>query len=321
MTIHEKQRGFTLLELMIALVLGLIVTAAAVQLILGSFITTRLQEANSQIQDSGLFGIDYIIKDIQMLNFGNSNQYEIKSDTPRGGVILTAGTNTSNLNANLGATISAENLVSQTNGPSNMSDIESDQLTIQFVAPTTMFNCEGISVRAGDLIVQRYFLREDNNFLSLVCDANTPTPATITEQKTNGDGTTEEIVKDNPVQNNPTEISGLGVNSQIVIPKVDQFKVLLGGMTDTGNLAYYDIDTFKTKNNMRLVAVKLSTLIRSDSSVPSQNINPAQIYDLFGSSIPQLSGTLTDTTDANRVPRQLYIATVALRNGLGRNND
>ena len=95
MNVQSKQLGFTLVELMIALTLGLIVTAAAVQLILGSFITTRLQEANSQIQDSGLFGIDYIVKDIQMLNFGNSNQYEIKSNTPRGGVVLTAGFATS----------------------------------------------------------------------------------------------------------------------------------------------------------------------------------------------------------------------------------
>ena len=60
MNIHNRQEGFTLLELMIALTLGLIVTAAAVQLILGSFITTKLQEANSQIQDSGLFGLEYI---------------------------------------------------------------------------------------------------------------------------------------------------------------------------------------------------------------------------------------------------------------------
>ncbi|WP_180113024.1 PilW family protein [Acinetobacter sp. YH12073] len=321
MNIHDKQSGFTLLELMVALTLGLIVTAAAVQLILGSFITTRLQEANSQIQDSGLFGLDYIVKDIQMLNFGNSNQYEIKSNTPRGGLILTAGTATSNLNVTLSGTITAENVVSRSNGPSNMSGIASDQLTIQFIAPTAMFNCEGVSVRTGDLIVQRYFLRQDNNSLSLVCDANTPTPATTTEEKTNADGTKEKIVKDNPTQNNPTTINGLGVQAQVIIPKVDQFKVLLGGMTDAGNLAYYDIETFKTKSNLRVVAVKLSALIRSDSVVPSQNINPAQTFDLFGSTVTGLSGTLTDTTEENRVPRQLYIATVALRNGLGRNND
>lgn len=319
MNVQSKQLGFTLVELMIALTLGLIVTAAAVQLILGSFITTRLQEANSQIQDSGLFGIDYIVKDIQMLNFGNSNQYEIRSDTPRGGVVLTAGSATSNLNATLGGTITVADVVSRSNGPSNMSRIASDQLTIQFVAPTTMFNCEGVSVRTGDLIVQRYFLREDGNTLSLVCDANTPTPTTV--MVADPADATKEIEVANPAQNNPTAITGLGVQAQVIIPKVDQFKVLLGGMTDAGNLAYYDIETFKSKANLRVVALKLSVLIRSDTAVPSQSINPAQTFDLFGSTVTGLSGTLTDTTTANRVPRQLYIATVALRNGLGRNND
>ncbi|RLL48648.1 prepilin-type N-terminal cleavage/methylation domain-containing protein [Acinetobacter cumulans] len=317
----NKQKGFTMLELLIALTLGLIVTAAAVQLILGSFITTKLQEANSQIQDSGLFGLDYIIKDIQMLNFGNSNQYEMKSNTPRGGVVLTAGNDQSNLNAALTGSITNAEVVSQSAGVSNMAEIESDQLTIQFVAPANIFNCEGVSVRAGDLIVQRYYLRESNQELSLVCDANTPTPATIIEQKTNADGSIEPIEKDNPVQSAPTAISGLGAQAQVIIPKVDQFKVLLGGVSPGGNLAYYDIETFKDKENFKIVALKLSVLIRADGVVPGGNIDAGQTFDLFGTEIDGLSGTLSDTTAANKVPRQLYIATVALRNGLGVNND
>ena len=41
----------------------------------------------------------------------------------------------------------------------NSSDaaVQSDQLTIQFIAPTNMTNCEGVNVLAGDLIVERYF--------------------------------------------------------------------------------------------------------------------------------------------------------------------
>ena len=315
---YLKQKGFTLLELMVALTLGLIVTAAAVQLILGGFITTKLQEANSEIQSDGLFGLNYIVKDIQMLNFGNSNQYEMKSNTPRGGVVLSAGAAGSNLSATLTG-VTPANVISQSGGKSNMQSITSDQLTIQFIAPTNLFNCEGVSVRAGDLIVQRYFLREDNNVLSLVCDANTPTPAKITEEKVNADGTKTTIEKDNAVQSDPSVISGLGVQAQIIIPKVDQFKVLLGGMNPNGQLAYYDLDTFKTKTNLKIVSMKISVLIRSNSAVPSQNINQAQTFDLFGTTIDGLSGTLKDTTIANRVPRQLYIATVALRNGLGEN--
>ena len=40
-----KQRGFTLIELMVALALGLILVAAATQLFIGGLLSSRLQKA------------------------------------------------------------------------------------------------------------------------------------------------------------------------------------------------------------------------------------------------------------------------------------
>ncbi|MDM1310843.1 prepilin-type N-terminal cleavage/methylation domain-containing protein [Acinetobacter indicus] len=315
---NQIQKGFTLLELMIALALGLIITAAAIQLILGSFITTKLQDANAQIQDSGLFGLEYIVKDIQLINYGNDNKFEIRANTENGGLVL----NTANIVATTVNGLPVADLVSQSNGLSNMEEIESDQLTIQFVAPIQMLNCEGVNVRAGDLIVQRYFIRDDTTHLSLVCDANIPTPAQIDEIIVNSDGSEESRKIDNPPQKKPTILNGLGVNAQVVIPRIDQFKVLIGGMDNNGAIAYYDIPTFKTKPNLKAVAIKLSVLVRAENIVSSQNINPAQEFNLFGiESLSGFSGSLSDQTAANRIPRQVYIATVALRNGLGENDD
>lgn len=313
-----KQQGFTLLELMVALALGLIVSAAAIQLVLGSFITTKLQDANSQIQDGGLFGLNYIVKDIQLLNYGNGNKYEITKSTDNGGLVLD--------NANIVATtvngISIANLISQTNGPSNMTGIASDQLTIQFIAPTQMSNCEGVNVRAGDLIVQRYFLRNDTTHLSLVCDANTPSPIKVTETITNADGTETSAEVNNPPQNRPTNLNGLGSDAQVIIPRVDQFKILIGGMNSAGQLAYYDINTFKSKVGLRVIALKLSVLVRAESVVSSQNIDQTKAFNLFGiENLTGLSGTLANQTVANRIPRQVYIATIAIRNGLGKSDD
>ena len=312
---QSKEFGFTLLELMIALALGLIITAAAIQLILGSFITTKLQDANGQIQEGGLFGLDYIVRDVQLFNFGNTNRYEMKSNTSGGGVVLSS----SNITAETVNGISLSDLVTQTNGLSNMDNIESDQLTIQFVAPTAMFNCEGVSVRAGDLIIQRYYLREDNSQLSLVCDSNTPSPLKVREHV---DGENEPQEVDNPPQNRPKIINGLGTSPQVIIPRVDQFKVLLGGMDSSGNLAYYDIETFKTEADLKVVALKLSVLVRSESVVSNQNVDPTQNFNLFGiNDLTNFSGQLSDQDATNQIPRQVYIATVALRNGLGNNDE
>lgn len=309
---QTKQHGFTLLELMIALTLGLIITAAAVQLILGSFITSKLQDANAEIQDSGLFGLDYIVRDVQLLNFGNAKNYEMKLNTSGGGVILDAN----NIVARQINGFTVGNLLSQSNGPSSLKTLSSDQLSIQFVAPTAMFNCEGVSVRAGDLVVQRYYLQvNDKKPLALMCDANSPSPLKILDE------TTKKEV-DSPAQSRPNTLNGLGANAQVIIPRIDHFKVLLGGMDESNNFAYYDIATFKTKNNLKVVAVKLSVLIRAESVVSNQNVNPAQTFNLFGiENLAGFSGQLSDQSAANRIPRQVYIATVALRNGLGKNDD
>ncbi|MFH4090521.1 pilus assembly protein PilW, partial [Acinetobacter baumannii] len=81
-----------------------------------------------------------------------------------------------------GAGDTVSTLNNQWKGLSNIQNssnatIQSDQLTIQFIAPSNMTNCEGVNVLAGDLVVERYFLRLDNNGSSqqdyaLACDAN-----------------------------------------------------------------------------------------------------------------------------------------------------
>ncbi|MGM7372961.1 PilW family protein, partial [Acinetobacter baumannii] len=54
--ISNKEQGFTLIELIVALALGLILVAAATQLFIGGLLSSRLQKANAEIQDSGIFG-------------------------------------------------------------------------------------------------------------------------------------------------------------------------------------------------------------------------------------------------------------------------
>ncbi len=63
------QQGFTLVELMVALALGLLISAAAVQLFLGGVLTSRMQEANAELQNSGVFGLDYVARDIRLSNY------------------------------------------------------------------------------------------------------------------------------------------------------------------------------------------------------------------------------------------------------------
>ncbi|WP_312100362.1 PilW family protein [Acinetobacter venetianus] len=256
----SRNAGFTIIELMVALVLGLIVVAAAVQLFTGGILSSRLQQANAEIQDSGIFGVDYVIRDIRFANQENLTNLKLDDRTPYGGVILTGSTAT-NQNANFvpkvgvttyidsallsrgqGDTVSSTNnywkgltqVTLKNRQGSTISNPVSDQLTIQFFAPENMVNCEGANVLVGDLVVQRYFLRPDANGAStdyaLACDANTPLTSTAdvaaaAAARITPDATTGVIT--------PMPITGLGDAGQIIIPRVDHFHVLIGAKTTT----------------------------------------------------------------------------------------
>lgn len=55
-----SMRGFTLIELMIALVLGLLVSAAVMQVYLINTRTITIQQSASEVQDSSIFAMQAI---------------------------------------------------------------------------------------------------------------------------------------------------------------------------------------------------------------------------------------------------------------------
>lgn len=84
------QKGFTLIELMISLVLGLLISAAVIQVFLTSQRVDRIQKAGSEIQDKAVFGIQGIEEQVRLANLGNDG-VPTNDTTAQGGIVLTAG--------------------------------------------------------------------------------------------------------------------------------------------------------------------------------------------------------------------------------------
>lgn len=63
------QRGLSLIELMVSITLGLLLTAAVVQIFLSSRGVFRTQDSMSRLQENGRFAIDLMTKDIRMAGF------------------------------------------------------------------------------------------------------------------------------------------------------------------------------------------------------------------------------------------------------------
>jgi len=66
---HPRQQGLTLVELMIAMVIGLILIAGVIQIFLSSQQAYRTQESMSRIQESGRFALEILARDIRQSGF------------------------------------------------------------------------------------------------------------------------------------------------------------------------------------------------------------------------------------------------------------
>ena len=168
-----------------------------------------------------------------------------------------------------------------------------------------MTNCEGANVLAGDLVVERYFLRLDNNGSSqqdyaLACDANTPS-TTPTAQ--------------------PTSVDGFGDAGQIILPRIDHFHVLLGAKNAAGNFAYYTIPQYRvaaqaardatpTQLAPRILSIQISVLARSTNNAQNKAVDPNQTFVM-------LDQTVHASDTSTRFLRRVYSTTIALRNAMG----
>ena len=80
--------GFTLIELMISLVLGLLISAAVMQVYLINTRTITVQQSASEVQDSTIFAMQALEEHIRIANLGNPIT-SINDKTDHGGVVLT----------------------------------------------------------------------------------------------------------------------------------------------------------------------------------------------------------------------------------------
>ena len=64
-----RQRGLSLVEIMVAMVISLILLAGVVQIFIGSKNTYRVQEGLSRLQENGRFAIDIMARDVRMAGF------------------------------------------------------------------------------------------------------------------------------------------------------------------------------------------------------------------------------------------------------------
>lgn len=299
---HRYAKGFTLIELMISLVLGLLISAAVMQVYLTNAKTSATQKSGSELQDASLFGIQQLESHLRLANLGNPVD-EITNDTPKGGIVLSL--------TNMG--LPEENteypkFLTHTAGDSDftstssIASVNSDQLTIQYtnITGNDLSDCESTDVHNGETVIERYFIREslpDNkNGLVLACDAG----------RLNNSGVITSYAASDP--------KTFGNNGQEFIMGIDQFKVLLGTQThvagSAGVMRYltsadYLNDTRTPAPKPAITAVKIGLIVRG--STPVVGSSTKTTFSLLGQDYTLKSG------EPNQV-RTTYESTTLLRN-------
>ena len=69
LSLKSKSPGFTLVELMVAITIGLIILAVLSQVYVGSKRTYRSQEALSRLQENGRYAIDFLGRDLRVAGY------------------------------------------------------------------------------------------------------------------------------------------------------------------------------------------------------------------------------------------------------------
>lgn len=284
--------GYTLVELMIALVLGLIVIAAGIQLLIGGQKSLLFQSAVVDVQDNANIGINYITSDIHHANLNMPNRAMVKNKISG---LVVSGENYIEPPVDGGSIIKMDGAVfsESATGPS-FTDSKSDTLVIQYRPVMAKgYDCEGnIITSVNEIIVQRYFLRVDKNSpnkdLALVCDAGKYSV------------------------NTGTKIIGLDGSGQIIMPRVDQFKVLIGVINGT-QMAYMTPKQFTDSPvGARAVSLQIGVLVRSvdNSGSNTQENNQFKLLnETYKLAVP-------DTVNGKylRIPVE---QSIAFRNALG----
>lgn len=327
----NKQQGFTLIELMISLVLGLLIIAAASQVYVISLRTATVQQAGSSILDANVFGLQQIENNIRMAGLGLSDV--AKAGAADSG-ILAGGDNAaaiSVLNVN-GAKLSSSLISRDGSGPTNTTRGGSDQLTIQYRAPADMRDCEGHLVLGprtgildlpgnpvvsidGQIIVERYFVKNNNGTLELRCDAGLYVSNHIIQddgqgQRNSGQGTANATILTGA--NNRYNIHNLGDDGALIASDIDDFQVRFGIVRDKNHsgIRYVIPTEYQTlPADTAIITVQLGLLTKG--SVPSSDAPESPTYTILGNDVSMKSGQ-------GQFIRRVYETNIMLRNSRGR---
>ncbi|OOR84485.1 PilW family protein [Moraxella canis] len=306
----KNQQGMTVMELVVALGLGSLIILMAVSLYASSAKNSAQTYSIAQFIDRETLGIAAMTEQLRLTGIGMMDAPAVLVNRDE----LTGITTSQSINLN--------RQLSQTGGLPSHYAKSSDQLTIRYIAPADMWDCEGdvvlgprrarlkngnMSMVDGQVVIERYFVEtEADGSLSLRCDAGRYITDDIVRDSTRDRrGISAPYITaiiDTQVSkrfgtDKPHHIRGLG-KGDVILSDIEGFWVQL--IVDDGTLRRsMTIEDYQARwYGYPIVGVQLAILSRSS---PAPNTIKTQDFLIFDDVI---------SPPDDGLPRRLHMMTV-----------
>ncbi len=321
-TLQTTQRGLTLIELMIAVMLGIFITGGMIQLFVNNKQSYRVQENLSRVQENGRFAMGFITRDLRLAGY-----YGCLSDA-------------TNIDTNLNAGSGYDNYAVAIAGTNDNGLNSSDSITTSGMAASNIYVVETPATPSADLkVTDNSGLAKNDVVMVLDCTAGdlfqiTNDPSTggaagkdevihntgaVSDGPGNLDkpfqkiyGTDAQIYKPrgvkyfiaaNPVGQPALFQSVNGGATQELVEGIESMQILYGADTNGDNTANYYVPAGTGGLDMEeVISVRVSLLVSTlEDNIATQSA----------------STTLASHTSANdRRIRRIFTSTIAIRNRL-----
>ncbi len=288
------QRGFSILELMVSMALGLLVLAAVFVSSAGMVVASRQQRAASVMTDDALLALSLIRRDLLMAGYVhpvliNASQFSAVNSTVLSRPVFGCST----LFDNNSAAVAAGTCKPSSSTPSTSTSIPSDAIEINFEASQGSVDLSSDNKLTG---CQGFELKDDQgNVPSAAADVSTRLPTSH-----------RYYVKDLTLS-----CATVGGTGQALVPNVETLQITYGvssgwliDQPDKRRPVRY-VDAAHVTDWADVVAVHLCVLMRSGEPVLDKGETATHGYT-------DCDGTAQTASDGYL--RRAYATTVALRN-------
>ncbi|WP_455210275.1 PilW family protein [Kaarinaea lacus] len=326
----QKQSGMTLIEIMIAMTLGLVLTGGVIQLFLTSKQTFRMNEAMAAVQESGRFAMDSISRDLRMAGYQGCadpgsvpTESVVINDPPTANLLQTAvlgseGSADADTLTVQFASGNAARLVSNTDpvnativAQTNPDDIAANEV-VMIADCTSVHLVRVTAVANGASDVTLTYGAAENNLGNL---SKAYSPASTQVMRFNS--VTYSVAPTGRTNSRGEAISGLfrqGLNDAApveLVEGVENLQIQYGERLADGSVRFLDADAAGLDMS-RVESVRIGLLLAATNATSEQLDN--KTYVLAGTSVEPEGGSAAVTHPVDNRLRRAFNATVSLRN-------